>query len=120
MVAYAGSKHLLDYGATKGTIVAFTRCLALQLAEKNVNVNAVAPGPIWTPLQPASRPEENLESVRLTLCLKCWSHDCQWQGKPPPLGRIGQPGMSLSTYSREQRLMLCSGSWTKLCFLGRS
>src|ERR1051326_3084815 len=49
---YAGSKHLLDYSATKGAITAFTRSLALNLVEKAVRVNAVAPGPIWTPLNP--------------------------------------------------------------------
>jgi NAD(P)-dependent dehydrogenase (short-subunit alcohol dehydrogenase family) len=49
---YAGSKHLLDYSATKGAITAFTRSLALNLVEKGIRVNAVAPGPIWTPLNP--------------------------------------------------------------------
>jgi NAD(P)-dependent dehydrogenase (short-subunit alcohol dehydrogenase family) len=49
---YAGSKHLLDYSATKGAITAFTRSLALNLVGKGIRVNAVAPGPIWTPLNP--------------------------------------------------------------------
>jgi NAD(P)-dependent dehydrogenase (short-subunit alcohol dehydrogenase family) len=49
---YAGSKHLLDYSATKGAITAFTRSLALNLVEKGIRVNGVAPGPIWTPLNP--------------------------------------------------------------------
>jgi NAD(P)-dependent dehydrogenase (short-subunit alcohol dehydrogenase family) len=49
---YAGSRHLLDYSATKGAITAFTRSLALNLVEKGIRVNAVAPGPIWTPLNP--------------------------------------------------------------------
>ena len=49
---YAGSKHLLDYSSTKGAITAFTRSLALNLVEKGIRVNAVAPGPIWTPLNP--------------------------------------------------------------------
>ena len=49
---YAGSKHLLDYSATKGAITAFTRSLALNLDGKGIRVNAVAPGPIWTPLNP--------------------------------------------------------------------
>jgi len=49
---YAGSKHLLDYSATKGAITAFTRSLALNLVDKGIRVNAVAPGPIWTPLNP--------------------------------------------------------------------
>lgn len=48
--AYKGHASLLDYTATKGAIVAFTRGLALQLAEKGIRVNGVAPGPIWTPL----------------------------------------------------------------------
>lgn len=50
VTAYRGSDHLLDYSATKGAIVAFTRSLALALVKKNIRVNAVAPGPIWTPL----------------------------------------------------------------------
>lgn len=51
--AYKGHKQLLDYTATKGAIVAFTRALALHLAEKGIRVNGVAPGPIWTPLIPS-------------------------------------------------------------------
>lgn len=50
VTAYRGSKHLVDYAATKGAIVAFTRSLALSLVEKKIRVNGVAPGPIWTPL----------------------------------------------------------------------
>ncbi|CAN1730189.1 Glucose and ribitol dehydrogenase [Linum perenne] len=58
VVAYAGSKELIDYSATKGAIVTFTRSLALSLVERGIRVNAVAPGPIWTPLQVASFPDE--------------------------------------------------------------
>jgi NAD(P)-dependent dehydrogenase (short-subunit alcohol dehydrogenase family) len=58
VTAYKGNKDLLDYSATKGAIVAFTRSLALALVEKGIRVNAVAPGPIWTPLIPASFDEE--------------------------------------------------------------
>jgi NAD(P)-dependent dehydrogenase (short-subunit alcohol dehydrogenase family) len=54
VVAYRGSKHLIDYAATKGAIVAFTRSLALSLVERGIRVNAVAPGPVWTPLIPSS------------------------------------------------------------------
>lgn len=54
IVAYHGHKQLLDYSATKGAIVAFTRSLSLQLADKGIRVNAVAPGPIWTPLIPST------------------------------------------------------------------
>lgn len=54
VVAYKGSPHLIDYSATKGAIVAFTRSLALALVDKGIRVNGVAPGPIWTPLIPAS------------------------------------------------------------------
>ena len=73
---YAGSKHLLDYSATKGAITAFTRSLALNLVEKGIRVNAVAPGPIWTPLNPfgGQDPEKILEF-----------------GKDTPMKRPGQP-----------------------------
>ncbi len=50
VVAYRGSSHLMDYAATKGAIVAFTRSLASNLVDKGIRVNGVAPGPIWTPL----------------------------------------------------------------------
>jgi len=73
---YSGSKHLLDYSATKGAITAFTRSLALNLVEKGIRVNAVAPGPIWTPLNPfgGQEPEKIPEF-----------------GKKTPMGRPGQP-----------------------------
>jgi NAD(P)-dependent dehydrogenase (short-subunit alcohol dehydrogenase family) len=54
VTAYKGNKQLLDYSATKGAIISFTRSLSQALAERNIRVNAVAPGPIWTPLIPAS------------------------------------------------------------------
>jgi NAD(P)-dependent dehydrogenase (short-subunit alcohol dehydrogenase family) len=54
VTAYRGSPTLLDYSATKGAIVAFTRSLAGNLAERGVRVNAVAPGPVWTPLIPST------------------------------------------------------------------
>lgn len=54
VTAYRGSPKLLDYSATKGAIVAFTRSLSKNLVEKGIRVNAVAPGPIWTPLIPAT------------------------------------------------------------------
>lgn len=75
VTAYKGSAELLDYSATKGAIVAFTRSLSQQLAEKNIRVNAVAPGPIWTPLIPSTFPPDKVETF----------------GKDVPLGRPGQP-----------------------------
>lgn len=54
ITAYQGHEELVDYASTKGAIVAFTRSLALNLADKKIRVNGVAPGPIWTPLIPAS------------------------------------------------------------------
>ncbi|XP_074356298.1 glucose and ribitol dehydrogenase-like [Apium graveolens] len=73
--AYKGNAKLLDYTSTKGAIVAFTRGLALQLVEKGIRVNGVAPGPIWTPLIPASFDEE--ESAKF--------------GSQTPMKRAGQP-----------------------------
>jgi NAD(P)-dependent dehydrogenase (short-subunit alcohol dehydrogenase family) len=61
VTAYRGSAHLLDYAATKGAIVAFTRSLALSLVEQGIRVNAVAPGPIWTPLIPSTFETEEVE-----------------------------------------------------------
>lgn len=54
VTAYLGNAGMLDYAATKGAIVAFTRSLALQLISRGIRVNGVAPGPVWTPLIPAS------------------------------------------------------------------
>lgn len=62
VTAYRGSRHLVDYAATKGAIVAFTRSLALNLVDRGIRVNAVAPGPIWTPLIPSSFPAEKVET----------------------------------------------------------
>lgn len=76
VTAYKGSPHLLDYSSTKGAIVAFTRSLSLALAERGIRVNAVAPGPIWTPLIPSTFPEEKVEKF----------------GADTPMRRPGQPG----------------------------
>ena len=73
--AYRGNPELVDYSSTKGAIVSFTRSLALSLAEKNIRVNGVAPGPVWTPLIPATFPEEKVKEF----------------GKQVPLKRPGQP-----------------------------
>ncbi|MGH6900043.1 MAG: SDR family oxidoreductase [Geminicoccaceae bacterium] len=61
VTAYRGSPHLIDYASTKGAIVAFTRSLAGNLKERRIRVNAVAPGPVWTPLIPASFAAEQVE-----------------------------------------------------------
>jgi len=75
VTAYKGSAHLLDYSATKGAIIAFTRSLSSQLIEKEINVNAVAPGPIWTPLIPSTFPPDEVADF----------------GKKVPMKRPGQP-----------------------------
>jgi NAD(P)-dependent dehydrogenase (short-subunit alcohol dehydrogenase family) len=75
VTAYKGSPHLLDYSATKGAIVSFTRSLSLQLIEQGIRVNAVAPGPIWTPLIPSTFPPEKVGKF----------------GKDVPMKRPGQP-----------------------------
>jgi NAD(P)-dependent dehydrogenase (short-subunit alcohol dehydrogenase family) len=75
VTAYKGSPQLLDYSSTKGAIVAFTRSLAQALAEKEIRVNGVAPGPIWTPLIPSTFPPEKVEKF----------------GGNTPLKRAGQP-----------------------------
>lgn len=61
VTAYRGSAQLLDYASTKGAIVAFTRSLSESLADRGIRVNAVAPGPIWTPLIPSTFPKEKVE-----------------------------------------------------------
>ena len=62
--ALFGSKELLDYSATKGAIHAFTKSLASNLLERGIRVNAVAPGPVWTPLNPADRDADEGRGVR--------------------------------------------------------
>jgi NAD(P)-dependent dehydrogenase (short-subunit alcohol dehydrogenase family) len=75
VTAYRGSPHLLDYSATKGAIVTFTRSLAMQLVEKGIRVNAVAPGPIWTPLIPSTFKAAKVAKF----------------GTDVPMGRAGEP-----------------------------
>ena len=75
VTAYRGSGDLLDYSATKGAIVAFTRSLAQKLASEGIRVNGVAPGPIWTPLIPSTMPPEKVEKF----------------GQDTPMKRVGQP-----------------------------
>jgi len=70
VTAYRGSPHLLDYSATKGAIVAFTRLLAVALGERGIRVNAVAPGPIWTPLIPSTFSESDVESFGASTLFK--------------------------------------------------
>jgi NAD(P)-dependent dehydrogenase (short-subunit alcohol dehydrogenase family) len=75
VTAYRGNPQLIDYSSTKGAIVAFTRALSKSLADKGVRVNAVAPGPIWTPLIPSTFPPEKVEKF----------------GADTPMKRPGQP-----------------------------
>lgn len=82
VTAYKGSETLIDYSATKGAIVSFTRSLALSLVKKGIRVNGVAPGPIWTPLQPASIPADQITTA----------------GSKTPMKRAGQPVELAPTY----------------------
>jgi NAD(P)-dependent dehydrogenase (short-subunit alcohol dehydrogenase family) len=75
VTAYKGSPTLIDYSATKGAIVSFTRSLALSLAKNGIRVNAVAPGPVWTPLIISSFSEQEVAKF----------------GQDVPLGRAAQP-----------------------------
>jgi NAD(P)-dependent dehydrogenase (short-subunit alcohol dehydrogenase family) len=83
ITAYQGAPMLLDYSSTKGAILAFTRGLALQLVKRGIRVNGVAPGPIWTPLIPASFPKEQTEGA-------------SWGSAP--MGRVGQPFECATAY----------------------
>ena len=65
-----GSKELLDYSATKGAIHAFTKSLAQNLVERGIRVNCVAPGPVWTPLNPADQDAEEGGRVRRATPMK--------------------------------------------------
>ncbi len=82
VTAYEGHKTLIDYSSTKGAIVAFTRSLALSLSSRKIRVNAVAPGPIWTPLIPASFSASEVGEF----------------GSKTPMGRPGQPVELAETY----------------------
>ena len=75
VVAFKGNPGLIDYSATKGAVVSFTRSMALSLAKQNIRVNAVAPGPVWTPLIVSSFSKEEVKTF----------------GSTVPMGRAGQP-----------------------------
>ncbi len=82
VTAYEGHKTLIDYSSTKGAIVTFTRSLALSLVSRKIRVNAVAPGPIWTPLIPSSFSANEVGKF----------------GSKTPMGRPGQPVELCETY----------------------
>jgi NAD(P)-dependent dehydrogenase (short-subunit alcohol dehydrogenase family) len=77
-----GNKTLIDYAATKGAVLALTYSLAQTLREKGIRVNAVAPGPVWTPLIPATMDEERVESF----------------GSQTPFGRAAEPDEIAPSY----------------------
>ncbi len=77
-----GHKQLLDYAATKGAIISLTYSLAQALVERNIRVNAVAPGPVWTPLIPATFPQEKVKNF----------------GADTPMGRAAQPDEIAPSY----------------------
>ena len=82
VLAYKGSPVQVDYAATKGAIVSFTRSLSMALTERGIRVNAVAPGPVWTPLIPASYPDEKVAQ----------------HGEAVPMKRAGQPDEVAPSY----------------------
>ncbi|KDN55913.1 SDR family oxidoreductase [Flavobacterium seoulense] len=82
VTAYRGSEHLIDYASTKGAIVSYTRSLAVTLAARKIRVNGVAPGPIWTPLIPASFDKDHVAEF----------------GQDTPMGRAGQPSEVAPAY----------------------
>lgn len=82
VTGFRGSKHLIDYAATKGAIQAFTYSLAQQVADRNIRVNGVAPGPVWTPLIPASFSAEKVAKF----------------GKDTPMKRPAQPSEIAPAY----------------------
>src|SRR4029078_9613613 len=82
VTAYRGSPQLLDYSATKGAIVTFTRSLSLALADRGIRVNGVPPGPICTPLIPSTFPPEKVEKF----------------GTDVPLKRAGEPSEVAPSY----------------------
>lgn len=82
VVSYRGSKALIDYAATKGAVTAFTRSLSQNLVDRGIRVNAVAPGPIWTPLIVATKSPETVAEF----------------GKDTPMERPGQPAELAPAY----------------------
>jgi NAD(P)-dependent dehydrogenase (short-subunit alcohol dehydrogenase family) len=83
VTAYHGNPALVDYSSTKGAIVAFTRSLSQQVVDRGIRVNAVAPGPVWTPLIPATMPSEAVETF----------------GSNVPMGRPAQPEEIAGSYA---------------------
>ncbi|QAS52869.1 SDR family oxidoreductase [Halobacillus litoralis] len=79
---YVGNPELVDYTATKGAVVGFTRSMAKQLVDKGIRVNGIAPGPIWTPLIPSTFSDEKVEQF----------------GTNTPMGRPGQPVEHVGSY----------------------
>ena len=75
ITAFKGNEQLIDYSASKGAIVSFTRSLALSLATQGIRVNAVSPGPIWTPLIPSTFTADQVATF----------------GSDTPMGKAGQP-----------------------------
>jgi NAD(P)-dependent dehydrogenase (short-subunit alcohol dehydrogenase family) len=104
VTAFKGSAAMVDYSSTKGAIITFTRSLAMQLAPKGIRVNAICPGPVHTPLQPASRPKEQMEDFQVG-SLPLWGR----ANMPAEMG----PAYGMSVFSGSEKRLRGAGMYLR-------